>query len=121
MINGKFLFFLILLFQFNKGETTKLYSLKIKDALTDSDKIILNKGIFTKISLVLSTETEDDFTYSKEEKQKLSYKITFNDENIMTMKKEMILTPEENLVYTNYIGISCSSEIKDSYSFPIKV
>ncbi len=121
MINGKFLLFLVLLFQFNKAETTKLYSLKIKDALTDSDKIILNKGIFTKISLVLSTETEDDFTYSKEEKQKLSYKITFNDENIMTMKKEMILTPEENLVYTNYIGISCSSEIKDSYSFSIKV
>jgi hypothetical protein len=121
MIKAKFILLLALLFQLSKSETIKKYSLKIKDALNDSDKIVLNKGIFRKISLVLTSETEEEFSYEEDEKKKLSYKLTFNDENIVALSKEMILTPQDSLVYTNYIGVSCSSEKEGEYSFSITV
>ena len=121
MIKAKFILLLALLFQLSKSETIKKYSLKIKDALNDSDKIVLNKGIFRKISLVLTSETEEEFSYEEDEKKKLSYKLTFNDANIVALSKEMILTPQDSLVYTNYIGVSCSSEKEGEYSFSITV
>ena len=33
----------------------------------------------------------------------------------------MILTPQDSLVYTNYIGVSCSIKKKGEYSFSITV
>ena len=123
MIKAKYIILLVVLFQLSQAKTVKKYSLKIKDALNDSDKITLNKGIFTKISLVLTSETEEEeFSYEKDENQKLSYKLTFTDEKFVFLKKEMILTPQDGLVYTNYIGLSCKSEIeKGTSSFSISV
>ena len=121
MIKAKFFLLLAILFQVSKSGTIKKYSLKVKDALNDSDKIVLNKGIFRKISFVLTSLTDEEFSYQKDEKKKLSYKLTFNDENIIALSKEMILTPQDSLVYTNYIGVSCSIKKKGEYSFSITV
>ena len=121
MLKTKFILLLALVFQLNEVEAIKQYSLKIIDGISGSEKIVLNKGIFTKISLVLTSETEEEFSYEKDENKKPSYKLAFNDENIVALEKEMILTPQDSLVYTNYIGISCASEIKGQYSFSINV
>ena len=95
------------------------YNLKIKNGIDGSDNIVLIPGIFTKITLELSSENGDDFTYEKDEDKKASYKVTFNNDNIVVYHEEMILTPQDSLVYTNYIGISCQDIDEDSFSLSI--
>ena len=115
---------LILFFLFQACLTTllKKYKLEIKNAVEVDADIVLVPGIFTKVSLVLKSLDGDDFTFKEDDKDKIGYKISFNDANIVSFTPVITMVPQENLVYTNFIGISCSNQIKgDSYDIPIKV
>ena len=113
---------LAFLFQLCFSEAEKKYALKIKNGIDGSDNIVLVPGIFTKISLVLTTENEEEFNFVEKEEEKLAYKLTFNDDNIVVYQKEMSLIPQENLVYTNYIGLSCQNQVEgDSLTFSLTV
>ena len=111
---------LVFLFQVCLTTTVKKYQLEIKNGYNGSGEIVLTPGIFTRISLVLTSLDGDDFTYSDEDT--IGYKLTFDDKNLVFFNSEMTMIPQENLVYTNFIGISCSNQINaDSYEIPIKV
>ena len=47
--------------------TEKKYTLKIKNGIDGSDNIVLVPGIFTKISLVLTNEKEEEFSFVENE------------------------------------------------------
>ena len=111
--------FVLCLFQLYLTSATNKYILKIKNGIDGSDNIVLVPGVFTKITLELSSEDGDDFIYEKEEAKKIAYKVKFNNENIVVYHKEMVLTPQDGLVYTNYIGISCQDIDEDSFSLSI--
>ena len=113
---------LFLLFQVCHTTTLKKFKLEIKDGLEAEADIVLLPGIFTKITLSLKSLDGDDFTF-KEDDAKIGYKISFNDENIVSLTPVVTMIPQESLVYINYIGISCSNnQIEgDSYDIPIKV
>ena len=115
----KHVLFLFCLFQLYLTSATNKYTLKIKNGIDGSDNIVLVPGIFTKITLELSSEDGEDFVYEEDEKKKISYKVTFNNDNIVVYHKELILTPQDSLVYTNYIGISCQDVDEDSFSLSI--
>ena len=108
------------LFQIYLTSTTNKYKLNIKNGIDGSDNIVLTPGIFKKIILELSSENGDDFTYEQNEDDKVSYKVKFETDNIIVYHEEMILTPQDSLVYTNYIGISCQDIDEDSFSLSIK-
>ena len=55
--------FLFCLFQLYLTSATNKYTLKIKNGIDGSDNIVLVPGIFTKISLELSSEDGEDFVY----------------------------------------------------------
>ena len=111
---------LILLFQVCLTSTLKKYKLEIKNGIKEEDDIVLVPGVFTKISLVLKSLEGDDFTF--QEKDKIGFKVSFDDTKIVSFTPEITMIPQENLVYTNYIGISCSNQIAaDNYDIPVKV
>ena len=113
---------LFLLFQVCLTTVLKKFQLEIKDGLEAEADIILLPGIFTKITLSLKSLDGDDFSFTEDE-EKTGYKISFNDENIVSFTPVVTMIPQESLVYTNFIGISCSNtKIEgDSYDIPIKV
>ena len=113
---------LFLLFQVCFTTTIKQYKLEIKNANEVDADIVLVPGIFTKISLALTSLDGDDFTFQEEDNNKIGYKVSFNDENIVSFTPVITMIPQESLVYTNYIGISCLNQIEgNSYDIPIKV
>ena len=116
------LLFVLFLFQLCFSTSIKEYTLKLKNGIDGSDNIVLVPGIFTKISLVLTSEDKEDFNFRETEQDKYAFKLTFKDDNIVVYQKEMLLIPRENLVYTNYIGLSCQNQVEgDSLSFSITV
>lgn len=107
-----------LLFQLCLSIATDKYSLKIKNG-DGGDKIVLQPGIFTKLTLVLSSEEGEDFNYEEDERK---YKLTFVDEKIKAIHPEIILCPQESLVYTTYVGLPCSESIEgEEYNIKISV
>ena len=112
---------LFLLFQVCLTTALKKFKLEIKDSLEAEADIVLLPGIFTKITLSLKSLDGDDFTFNEDE-EKTGYKISFNDEKIVSFTPVLTMIPQESLVYTNFIGFSCSNQIEgDSYDIPIKV
>lgn len=111
---------LILLFQICLTSTLKTYKLEIKNGINEEDDIVLVPGVFTKISLVLKSVDGDDFTFQEEDK--IGFKVSFDDKKIVSFIPEITMIPQENLVYTNYIGFSCSNQItENTYDIPVKV
>ena len=93
------------------------WRLEIKDQ-EGENKIELTPGKFTKIYFELTNATELDFPFLDED----SYKLSFDDQNIIPIDKEIILTPKENLVYSTYIGLNCENSItEDTYNIRINV
>ena len=81
-------------------------------------EIKLTQGKFTKIYFVLTNATELIFPFLEED----SFILTFDDENIISLDKEIILTPKENLVYSTFIGLKCDNSItEDTYKIKIEV
>ena len=108
---------IFLLFQLCICSAVKRWRLNVVDEGEDSD-IILTPGIFTKIFFVLSNETVLDFPFLEED----SYKLKFQDENIISLNEQIILTPKEKLVYSTYIGLNCKNSISDEqYEIKIEV
>ena len=109
---------LVILFQLCLTSTIKKYKLEIKDGNGEENQITLIPGIFTKITLSLTNLEGNEFAYKDETK----YIIKFNDEKIVASKAELILNPQESMVYTNYIGISCTNLIEgETHSLSFKV
>ena len=96
------------LIQLCLSSTEKKYKLEIKNGNGDSP-ITLVPGVFTKITLVLSSIGEMNY------EDESSYTLKFNDEKLVAVKQEIKVVPRENLVYTNYIGFSCSNSVEDNY------
>lgn len=108
---------IVILIQIYLVESQKLYKLDIKNENLDDNPIILVPGKFTKIFLLLTNLKGNEYIYNDES----SYTLTLEDDKIISLKKELILTPQENLIYINYIGLSCSNIIKDEkYTFSLK-
>lgn len=94
---------------FNK--TVKVWKLAIKDELAKSNIINLFHGIFTKVTLVLTNENgEEVFDNSKDP---LSFKLTLNNKNLVSVSNSYTLVPSESLVYTVFIGIKCGETLED--------
>ena len=108
---------LFLLFELCFGETIYNWRLNIKDQ-EGENKIELTPGKFTKIYFELTNATELDFPFLDED----SYKLSFDDQNIISLDKDIILTPKENLVYSTYIGLNRENSItENTYTINIKV
>ena len=111
---------LLLLFQVCLTSTLKKYKLEIKNGIKEDDDIVLVPGVFTKISLVLKSLEGDDFTFQEEDK--IGFKVSFDDKKIVSFTPGITMIPQENLAYTNYIGISCANQITaETYDIPLKV
>jgi len=109
---------LVILFQLCLTSTIKKYKLEIKDGNGEENQITLIPGIFTKITLSLTNLEGNEFAYKDETK----YILKFNDEKIVASKAELILNPQESMVYTNYIGISCTNLIEgETHTLSFKV
>ena len=110
----------IFIFQFCFSDTLKKWNLDIKNK-ENRNEIILIPGQFTKIFFVLSNlENNNNFIQNDES----SYRLSIQDENIISINKNIIITPKENLVYSTYIGIKCNNLIntnEDSYTINIKI
>ena len=107
----------ILLLELCFCKTIYKWKLDIKDQ-EGKNKIELTPGKFTKIYFELTSATDLAFPFLSED----SYVLSFDDNNIISLDKYIILTPRENLVYSTYIGLNCENLISgDSYQVNIKV
>ena len=106
--------FIAFLFQLCLSSTDFAYRLEIKNGNGDDSGITLVPGVFTKITLELTSLYGLDMGDS-------SYTIKFNDKKIVAVKQEIKAVPKENLVYTNYIGLSCSNSVEDSYTLHVTI
>ena len=107
----------ILLLELCSCKTIYKWKLDIKDQ-EGKNKIELTPGKFTKIYFELTSTTDLAFPFLSED----SYVLSFDDNNIISLDKYIILTPRENLVYSTYIGLNCENLISgDSYKVNIKV
>ena len=84
---------IVILIQIYLVESQKLYKLDIKNENLDDNPIILVPGKFTKIFLLLTNLKGNEYIYNDES----SYTLTLEDDKIISLKKELILTPQENL------------------------
>ena len=102
------------------SETLKIWNLDIKNK-ENGNEIILIPGQFTKIYFVLSNlENNNNFIQNDES----SYRLSIEDENIISLNNDTILTPKESLVYSTYIGINCINLInrwENSYTINLKI
>ena len=106
-----------ILFELCSCVTVYNWRLNIKDQ-EGGNKIELTPGKFTKIYFELTNATDLAFPFLDED----SYKLSFDDQNIISLDKDIILTPKENLVYSTYIGLNCENSItQDTYTIKIKV
>ena len=95
---------------------TVKYKLEIKNDKGNDDPIVLVPGVFTKINLVL-TSIDTNFNYDE-----TTYVIKFKDKNIVAFDEEIEMVPRDNLVYSTFIGLSCSNSIKeDEYTWSLDV
>ena len=107
----------ILLLELCFCKTIYKWKLDIKDQ-EGKNKIELTPGKFTKIYFELTSATDLAFPFLSED----SYALFFDDNNIISLDKYIILTPKENLVYSTYIGLKRENLISgDSYQVNIKV
>lgn len=103
------------LFQLCLSSAEKKYKLEIKNGNGDDSPITLVPGVFTKITLVLSSIGEMDYNDDS------SYTLKFNDEKLVAVRQEIKVVPKESLVYTNYIGLSCSNSVEDNYTLNVAI
>ena len=95
---------------------TLKYKLEIKNDKGNDDPIVLVPGVFTKINLVL-TSLDTNFNYDK-----TAYIIKFQDKNIVSVDNEIEMVPRDNLVYSTFIGLSCSNSItEDEYTWSLDI
>lgn len=91
---------------------TSSWKLSIKDENNKSSLINLLPGIFTKVTLVLTNENgEEAFDDST---SPISFKISLNNENLVSVSDSYTLTPSESLIYSVYIGIKCGQTLSDT-------
>lgn len=51
-----------------------------------------------------------------------THKLLIDDKNILSLDKEIILKPNEDLIYSTYIGLKCENNIKETaYTIPLKI
>ena len=106
-----YLFILLALIPIFLNKTVTVWKLSVKDENAKTNNINLVPGIFTKITLVLTNENgEEVFDNSKDP---ISFKITLNNEKLVSIDKSYTLVPSESLVYTIFVGIKCGETLSD--------
>ena len=109
----KKLILIILVFHLCFSETTKIWKLDVKAINEEEDEeveIELIPGRYTKVFFVLSNIDKDYDIFKVDES---SYKLSIEDENIVSLNNDIILTPKVNLVYSTYIGLPCQHSINE--------
>ena len=109
-----YIFILLLLIPIYLNKTIPNWKLSIKDENAKSSIINLFQGIFTKITLVLTNEKgEEEFDNSEDP---ISFKISLNNKNLVSISNSYTLVPSESLVYSIYVGIKCGETLSDTKS-----
>ena len=96
----------------NKTVTNWKLSIKDEDAKTNTIKLF--PGIFTKVTLVLSNDKDEEVFDNSDDP--ISFKLSLNNKNIVSVENSFTLKPAESLVYTAYIGIKCGESLTDTSS-----
>ena len=105
------IFSLVLLVSISSKPDSK-WKMTIKNEKGDDSPIILKKGIFTKITFIISHEDGKDFIDRSFDLN--DFVIKLEDENIQTINDEYHIIPSTNLEYTTYIGLKCESKIEET-------
>ena len=110
----KNLYFFILLASiplcFNK--TLVDWKLSILDEEAKTNIINLFPGIFSKVTLVLSNEKNEEVFDNSE--SPISFKLKLKNKDLVSVESSFNLIPSESLVYTFYIGIKCGETLTDT-------
>ena len=116
----KILLFL-LLFHFSLSSSKIILNNIWKLEFNDGEDIKLYRGVFTKITIQVSNNQNFNFFKSDDKIYKLS--LTEENPNIIASEAEIILEPNECLMYTTYIGLKYIEKINDDndeYKLKIK-
>ena len=109
-----YIFILLLLIPIYLNKTEPTWKLSIKDENAKSNIINLFQGIFTKITLVLTNEKgEEEFDNLDDP---ISFTISLNNKNVVSISNSYTLVPSESLVYSIYVGIKCGETLSDTKS-----
>ena len=109
-----YIFILLLLIPIYLNKTLPIWKLSIKDENAKSNIINLFQGIFTKITLVLTNEKgEEEFDNLDDP---ISFTISLNNKNLVSISNSYTLVPSESLVYSIYVGIKCGETLSDTKS-----
>ena len=96
------------------------WKLEIKNEYGNEKPIVLKKGRFTKITLILSPE--DGQSYLDYSKDKSTFEIYLNDTNIKAIEDNFKVIPSQSLEYSTYIALYCQNNITNSnYTLQFKV
>ena len=96
------------------------WKLEIKNEYGNEKPIVLKKGRFTKITLILSPE--DGKSYLDYSKDKSTFEIYLNDTNIKAIEDNFKVIPSQSLEYSTYIALYCQNNITNSnYTLQFKV
>ena len=112
----------LLLFHFSLTSSQILLNNIWKLQFNDGEDIKLYRGVFTKITIQLSN-TQNFNIFNNDDK---IYKLSLNENpDIISSEPELIIKPNEQLIYTTYIGLKCkektkSDEDEDEYKLKIK-
>jgi len=110
-----YIFILLLLIPIYLNKTLPIWKLSIKDENAKSNIINLFQGIFTKITLVLTNEKgKEEFDNNSD--YPISFTISLNNKNLVSISNSYTLIPSESLVYSIYVGIKCGETLSDTKS-----
>ena len=110
----KNLYFFILLasIQLCFNKTLVDWKLSIMDEEAKTNTINLFPGIFSKVTLVLSNENNEEVFDNSE--SPISFKLKLKNKDLVSVESSFTLIPSESLVYTFYIGIKCGETLSDT-------
>lgn len=111
-----FLFLIPLIF----GAETPEWTLEVKDELMSNNPIVFKAGVYTKVTFVLKNKKGEGFDKSTEED--INFKITLDDENLVSVDDEYTINPSNSLEYSAFIGLKIGHKITDSkFKFKLKI
>ena len=96
------------------NKTISSWKLSIKDENSQNSIINLFPGIFTKVTLVLSNENDEEVFDDSE--NPISFKISLKNKNLVSISSSYTLVPSESLVYEVYVGLKCGETLADTKS-----
>ena len=113
----KFILFLLFLQLYLCEEAFNNWNL----IFNEGEQITLSPGVFSRISIKLSNDEEQDYYWS-ENIEETVFKLSLEDDIFVFMEEQITLNSTESLVYSTFLGLKCSNTItEDVYELKIKV